>query len=516
MGILEKSLLLKVVFLIGLAFCNPSMMIWSRNPNQEFRGVWMQTIYQGQYKTMDKEEMEDYFVHILDKMSGLGINAIIFQVRPEADAFYNSKYEPWSRHLTGVQGMPPEEEWDPMEFLIAECHKRNMEFHAWINPFRVQADSAIPLSSNHIYYKHPEWFVKYGKGVYFDPGMPQSRNFCAKVVEDIVTRYDVDAIHIDDYFYPYPVKGEEFPDEHSFKLYGEKQGLNENQKDDWRRENINRLIQKLFITIKKKKPWVRFGVSPFGIYRNESKEKRNGGSETSGLQCYDDLYADVLRWDKEMYIDYVVPQLYWRIGHKVADYEVLLYWWNKNIKNAHLYIGQSVVSTPQTGENAMKGFQEMVQKLELADGEKHVKGNCYWSYIDLVDNSNHICPLLTERHQGKALVSSYEHLCEEIPDRVQGLETKIRSGKRYLVWEKNVPNPDKEGSVGRVVKYAVYRFPSGKRVNVKSEGALIAITKKNYYALPTEKAGSKYTYVVVAGNRVNRVSKKLAKTKVVF
>lgn len=290
------------------------------HPKREFRAAWIQAV-NGQFRGMSAQKMQQVLISQLNSLQGAGINAIIFQVRPEADALYQSAIEPWSRFLTGEQGKAPDVWWDPMQFMIDECHKRCMEFHAWINPYRVKTTLKSRLAPNHIYYRHPEWFVTYGDQLYFDPALPENRRHILNVVKDIVQRYDIDAIHMDDYFYPYPVKGLPFPDDASFARYG---GGFDNR-DDWRRSNVNVLIRELHQQIRSVKPWVKFGISPFGIYRNQSSDPL--GSRTRGLQNYDDLYADVLLWAREGWIDYNIPQVYWHIGHPAADYATLVEWW---------------------------------------------------------------------------------------------------------------------------------------------------------------------------------------------
>lgn len=213
--------------------------------------------------------MRKDFIRKLNYLQKCGINAIIFQVRPEADAFYKSDIEPWSRFYTGRQGLAPAGDFDVTAFLIEECHKRNMEFHAWLNPYQASTAGNTRFADSHIYNKHPEWFVTYNKQILFDPGLPESRQFICRVVRDIVSRYDIDAIHMDDYFYPYPVAGMPFPDDKSFQKYGLNKGYKVSQRAEWRRENVNKLIREIKRTILLSKPWVRFGISPFGIYRNK-------------------------------------------------------------------------------------------------------------------------------------------------------------------------------------------------------------------------------------------------------
>ena len=321
---MAKYLRLLLILLLGaVTSCKTTRQIpqqpTGKEAKREFRGAWIQTAFQGEYKDMTPAQMRKDFIRKLDYLQKCGINAIIFQVRPEADAFYKSDIEPWSRFYTGRQGLAPAGDFDVMAFLIEECHKRNMEFHAWLNPYRASTAGNTRFADSHIYNKHPEWFMTYNKQILFDPGLPESRQFICRVVRDIVSRYDVDAIHMDDYFYPYPVAGMPFPDDKSFQKYGLNKGYKASQRADWRRENVNTLIREIKRTILLSKPWVRFGISPFGIYRNKKSTPDGSGSNTNGLQNYDDLYADVTRWVKEGWIDYNIPQIYWEIGHPAAD-----------------------------------------------------------------------------------------------------------------------------------------------------------------------------------------------------
>lgn len=237
----------------------------TRASQEEFRGVWLPTAWQSRYAEHTVEENKKQLIELLDVLQATGINAVIFQVRPQADAFYPSTLEPWSRHFTGRAGKAPSPEWDPLQFIIEQCHDRNMELHAWINPYRVTLSAQEKLPKEHLYYRKPELFVRYNGKLYFDPGLPAARAHILAVVDDIVARYDVDAIHLDDYFYPYPVQDEKFPDDASYSLYG-----NGMQRDEWRRYNVNQLISAMHeLLLHSSKPWVRLGISPFGIYRNK-------------------------------------------------------------------------------------------------------------------------------------------------------------------------------------------------------------------------------------------------------
>lgn len=320
------------------------------NPKREFRGAWLHVIGQTQWQNKTTAQAKQYIVDQFDKLQRAGCNAVIFQVRPTADAVYKSDLEPWSAWLTGRRGKAPNPEWDPMEFAVSEAHKRGMEFHAWLNPYRVTSSAKEVLPASHQSNKTPERFFRYNGQILFDPAYQENRDFICRVVSDILDRYDVDAIHIDDYFYPYPAPGKAIPDDASYRKFG-----NGMPRNDWRRHNVDLLIEQMHRTIKEKKPWVRFGVSPFGIWRNRKSDPR--GSESSGLQNYDDLYADVLLWAKNGWIDYLAPQLYWNLDTQAAPSRKLVKWWNDNASGVDVYIGQDVKRTmdmpdPQ-GANAM-------------------------------------------------------------------------------------------------------------------------------------------------------------------
>ena len=350
----------------------------------EFRGVWIASVDNIDWplKGMtDPDSQQVEFIRQLDMHKSNGMNAVIVQVRPAADAFYPSPFEPWSQRLTGVQGKPPSPYYDPLEFMINETHKRGMEFHAWCNPYR--ADFKIGASSiapNHVTKIHPEWFLEYGDKKYFDPASKEVQKFLVKVVADIVQRYDVDAIHMDDYFYPYRIAGKEFPDEASYKR--SKTNLD---KEDWRRSNVDTIIKMLAVAIKKEKPWVQFGISPFSVWRNKDKDPR-GSDSKAGQTNYDDLYADILLWLKEKWVDYVAPQLYLEIGHDKIDYAKMLEWWSKNSYGRNLYIGLAIY---RSGSNAAwRNPNELPNQIKLLRKYPNVQGSIYFSSKSFNNNPN--------------------------------------------------------------------------------------------------------------------------------
>lgn len=461
------------------------------NPKREFRGAWMHTVYQPQYSEKGTTELQRYLVDQLDKLQAAGVNAILFQVRPSADAFYPSQLEPWSRFLT-KGGKAPSPYWDPLQFMIDECHKRGMELHAWLNPYRVTTTAKEKLAPGHLYYKEPKRFVRY-KGdnkLYFDPGLPENREFIEVVVMDIVERYDVDGIHFDDYFYPYPANGKDFPDDASYAKYGK--GM---KRGDWRRQNVNLLIEGIHKRIADSdKPWVRFGVSPFGIWRNKKSDPR--GSDTNGLQNYDALFADVLLWAREGWIDYQLPQLYWQLEHKLASTQVLAEWWNENAEGRHMYFGQDVSNIMKHHDLApSKEKTQLRHKVKLSRSLPNVQGNCWWPGYTITANLGGVADSLKQDLQSTiALVPEYPWIKNHRPRSPKSV--KMRDGR--LSWR-----PSKiKGKTNDVVRYVIYRFDSKDDADFDNAGAIVAITPDTSY-LPTCDG----VYYVTALNRVNNESK---------
>lgn len=496
-----KSLLCVFFLLLMAGGVFAQVQTGSAYPKREFRAAWIQSV-NGQFRGMPTEKLKQNLIGQLNSLQKAGINAIIFQVRPEADALYASRLEPWSRFLTGVQGKAPEPYWDPMQFMIDECHKRGMEFHAWINPYRTKTTLKSELAPNHVYNIHPEWFVTYGDQLYFDPALPESRRHICMVVSDIVSRYDVDVIHMDDYFYPYPIKGKDFPDDASFARFGG--GFS--NKGDWRRSNVNVLIKKLHETIREIKPWVKFGVSPFGIYRNESSDPL--GSKTKGLQNYDDLYADVLLWAREGWIDYNIPQIYWHIGHPVADYETLVKWWARNTENRPLFIGQSVMNTVQNADPKNPSINQLPRKMALQRAYQTIGGSCQWSASAVVENvGKYRDALIAEYHKYPALPPVFDFIDNEAPAKVRKMKPVWTEDGYILFWTA----PKYKEEMNRAVQYVVYRFNDKEKVNIDDPSHIVAITRDNFYKLPYEDGKTKYRYVVTALDRLHNESKSVGK-----
>lgn len=367
-----------------------AVQVTGTTADQELRGVWVATVSNINYPSapsVDPETLKNEAVTILDNAKSYGMNAVFLQVRPTADALYKSKYFPWSRFLTGTQGTAPNNDFDPLEFWITEAHKRGMELHAWINPYRVTkrgpgetAPDPSALALNNPARINPNWIIKYSDGnYYFDPGIPEVRKLVMNGVLEIVENYNVDGIHFDDYFYP----GKDFKDSTTFSKYGSTY----KNRDDWRRDNVNILISDLSKTIKATGKKLDFGISPFGIWANKSSNPL--GSITNGSESYNEHYADTLKWVKDGLLDYIAPQLYWNIGYSAADYSKLLTWWSNAVTgtNVKLYIGQAAYRTGNSStSSAWYGISEIDRQLRLNSATSAVKGSIFYSYNSLSDN----------------------------------------------------------------------------------------------------------------------------------
>lgn len=375
------------------ALCLCSLFFVGTRAEITFRGAWIATVanidWPSEQATGDTELQKQEMLFLLDSLESIGINAIIFQVRPTADALYKSDYEPSSHWLTGKQG--DSLTWDPLEWTIEEAHLRHMEVHVWLNPYRVnlaKTDTSM-ICANHVWREHPEWFWCYNKQWYFDPGLDITREWICTVVADIVDRYAIQAIHMDDYFYPYPVGKLQLPDTKTFEKYP--RGFTDIR--EWRRDNVNRAIEEIHRTIKECKPEVQFGISPFGVWRNASVDS-TGSQTQAGITNYDDLYADIRLWIKKGWIDYVLPQLYWEIGKKVADYEVLAHWWANEVKgtNCQLYIGMAPYKLEGAKSTTAWGNgNEIERQMRLNRTIPEITGECFYSTRPLLRNPRGVC-----------------------------------------------------------------------------------------------------------------------------
>ncbi len=347
---------------------------------REFRGVWVATVANIDWPSkpgLPVQQQQAELISILDRMQSLNLNALVLQVRPAGDAFYASSIEPWSGWLTGTQGVAPSPYYDPLEFAVNEAHKRNIELHAWFNPYRAKSPGRGNLTPNHMANQFPQYAYQYGDLLWMDPGAKEVQDRTYSVIMDVVRRYDVDGIHLDDYFYPYPKDGISFPDSRTYSAYKAAGGTM--SLGDWRRENVNSLMRRLDQGIRSEKPNVKFGISPFGIYRPGQP------AGIVGLDQYNDIYADAKKWLQEGWVDYLAPQLYWRIDPPQQSYPALLNWWTQqNIKGRHIYAG-NYLSKLDGGSWSINEFKRQVD-ISRKFAPQNSLGNIFFSYKVFKEN----------------------------------------------------------------------------------------------------------------------------------
>ena len=464
------------------------------NTVREFRGAWIQCV-NGQFMGMSTADMQKTLTYQLDELQKDGANAIIFQVRPECDALYNSSIEPWSRFLTGEQGKAPSPYWDPLQWMIEQCHKRGMELHAWINPYRAKTKTTHVLSPKHIAHKRRDLVFEYDGQYILNPAYDENRQYICHVVGDILRRYDVDGLHIDDYFYPYPAAGCTIPDE---QLYRRNPGGHSNI-GDWRRYNVNLFMKEMHDTIRAVKPWVKFGVSPFGIYRNKKSDPN--GSDTRGLQNYDDLYADVLLWINNGWVDYCVPQIYWQIGHPTADYKTLIQWWDRNASARPLYIGEDVERTVKYKDDDNPNQHQMPAKYKLHDFANNVQGTVLWYAKAAVDNIGNYGKMLRNVYwRTPALQPLMPFISKKQPGKPRKVKMVWTSDGPMLFWTAPKTKSKSKDWASNAHQYAVY-----------CDGTLVAVTSDTFFKLPYVDGKTKHTYVVTSLNRIHNESKAVKK-----
>ncbi|TJY42563.1 hypothetical protein E5161_06825 [Cohnella pontilimi] len=469
-------------------------------PKRELRAAWIASVDNVDWPVkgvVTAEQQKQDFIAMLDELKNAGINAVIVQIKPTADAFYPSQYGPWSEWLTGEQGKDPG--YNPLAFMLEEVHKRNMEFHAWFNPYRISLQDRLDkLVPDHPARQHPDWVVSYGGRLYFNPGIPEAQEFIKAGIMEVVKNYDIDAVHFDDYFYPYPVAGVDFPDEATYRKYGS--GLA--NKADWRRENVNTFIRSVSESIKHEKSYVKFGISPFGIWKNKSQDP--AGSETNGLSSYDAIYADSKKWVEQEWIDYITPQIYWYMGYSPAAYDKLLEWWSQVTQgtNVQLYSGKAAYRIGSA--EAWLNPDEMPNQISYDRNFEQVKGSIYFSTQSILANLLGFTDRLkNEFYRYPALVPAMPHLDAVAPD-APALKKAIRKTAGVeIVWE--------HAAASDTAYYAVYRFDAESPVNTDDATKLLATVRKNTdsrqtYIDQSAAEGGSYTYVVTAVDRIHNES----------
>jgi uncharacterized lipoprotein YddW (UPF0748 family) len=472
---------------------------------RELRAVWIASVTNIDWpskKGLSIEKQKQEFTKLLDEAEKMGMNAVVVQVKPTADAFYPSKYGPWSEYITGTQGKNPG--YDPLAFMIDEAHKRNLEFHAWFNPYRISMNhtNIKRLSADHPARKHQNWVKSYGGKLYYNPGVPEVKKFIIDGILEVVKNYDIDGVHMDDYFYPYKVKGKDFPDSAEYKKYGKGKFKTV---ADWRRNNVNQLVRDLNMAIKKEKSYVKFGISPFGVWRNIAKDS-TGSKTTAGLSNYDDLYADTREWIRKGYIDYITPQIYWNIGYKPAAYDILLDWWIKETKGKpiHLYIGQAAYKINNDASLAWKNREEYPKQLYLNCQYDTVMGSMHFSMKDLNRNPLGIKNRLTnDLYKQPALIPTMPWL-DNIAPQQPNLKSAARTMNGTELFIEDHPlNQDS-------TYYAIYRFEGDSNESIEESVRLVKSIRKTgkeqSFLDQTAEAGKKYTYLITSLDRLHNES----------
>jgi len=481
-----------------------------QHPLAEMRGVWIATVANIDWPSqpgLSPERQRAEFDSLLDVSKAMGMNAVFVQVRPAGDAFYKSPNIPWSRFLSGRQGVAPgDSTYDPLQYMIEAAHKRHLEFHAWFNPYRATFDlDTSNLAPNHPLRSLPparkaQWFFRYGNKYYFQPGNPLVIKHLVNAIRDVVLRYDVDGIHFDDYFYPYKEKGESIDDYNMFA--SDPRGLT--NVDDWRRSNINTLVEEVSKSIKGLKPYVKFGISPFGVWRNLDKDP-DGSDTRASITAYDDQYADVRLWLKNGWIDYVAPQLYWSIGYSPADYAKLVDWWSRHTYGKQLYIGHAAykINNNAVDPNWYQSDQ-ISRQVALNRTNPNVQGSIFYSMKPLLRN-----PLGVQDSLKRSLfntpalmpaIASLSKIPPATPQicRVQGTPSTVK-----LAWHVcDILSGDEMPHY-----FGIFRFRGEALGNFNDPRNLLIITpfySDNWiYEDQTAIVGEYYTYVVVAYNRAN-------------
>ncbi len=462
---------------------------------RQLRGMTITTVTNMDWPSrpgLDAETAKTEYRAWLDLAQRLNLNAVFVHIRPSGDALWPSQFAPWSQWLTGrTDGQGPG--WDPLRFMVEETHARNLEFHAWFNPYRASPGGDVnQLPPNHPLRQHPEWAVVYPVGstasrLYYNPGIPDARHFVEDAMLEAVERYDLDAVFFDDYFYPYPSARQDFADEATFAQYG----AGFASKGDWRRNNVNLLVQEMSQRIKALKPWVKFGVSPFGIWRNAATDPL--GSPTRGLQSYDEIYADSRLWVKRQWLDYVIPQLYWHLGFEPADYAKLVPWWSKVVAgtSVQLYVALGDYRVGQKG--AWSDPAELDRQLAFNRGYP-VRGTVHFSARDLrADRLGSVTRYREAHYAGPALVPTMAHLPSSAPTAPTTAAVRHNAaGMITLTWRSEA------GAVG----FAIYR------VDETGDGpaSLVATTRstgrsEQVWVDRTTLPGRSYSYCVTALDR---------------
>lgn len=495
----------KPLEVVNTSVPTPEELFVINHPKRELRSAWVTTFVNLDWPSkrgLNSAQQKAEFVKIIDEFEENSINAVIGQVRAASDAFYKSKLSPWSEWLTGTQGKAPDNDFDPLAFMVNECHSRNMEFHAWFNPFR--AVSHIRFSSvadDHITKKKPEWFFQYGNTVYFNPGIPEVRAHICEIVREVVRNYDIDGVHFDDYFYPYTIAGQKIPDEKEFKKYA--RGCE--SLADWRRDNINLLVQEVNQVIKAEKAHVKFGISPYAVWRNKDQDPE-GSFTKSGQTSYDNLYCDTKLWIEQDWIDYVAPQLYGGTNSKYTNFNHLVNWWTDKAYDRHIYLGHAIYKLDKNYKYGF-GTDELVKQVEIGRQNNKVNGSIYFRAKAFLSNHRNFKEQMVKSvYKYPSLVPPMTWIDSVAPGSPSKLKAKFKDSSIALKWKA----PKYQQTSDSAAYYVVYRFNEGEEINTKLSNKIISIQKLNTYIDTTVSTSNCYKYVVTAVDRLHNESTEFA------
>ncbi len=385
-----------------------------------------------QSPTVSAATLQADFKSQLYRLRQAGINTLFVQVRPAGDAIYPSKYAPWSEWLTGAQGKAPVSDFDPLAFMVETAHAQGVELHAWVNPYRVAMTlDSTNFAPGHLFQQHPEWVRTYAGRRYLDPGLPEVRAHLGEVIDELLANYDLDGLHFDDYFYPYPQAGTPFPDQEAYRRYGGGRGL-----EDWRRENVNTFVAETHRRVKAAKPWVHFGISPFGVWRNRSQDPVLGSATRASVSSYDDLYGDALAWARAGTVDYLLPQLYWSMEYAPASYRTLANWWAVNTPRAiALYAGHAAYKVGNNADEAWDSLEELPRQVALNQQLPAMKGSVYFSTKSLLLNPAGLAQRMADLYPTPALLPARKAPAPVTPLKVKVYKPKRTDKGMLVVWE---------------------------------------------------------------------------------
>ena len=471
-------------------------------PKRELRGAWIATVANIDYPADRSSSCSAKVAElrmIFERLKSAGINTVFFQVRTECDALYKSEIEPWSYWLTGKQGHAPDTLFDPLSIAIEEAHKYGMEIHAWLNPFRsVKTVDEYEVSDKHISKTHPEWILRFKDLKMLNPGIPEVREYILSVIDDIISRYDVDGIHFDDYFYPY---GPRITNEDTAAFKANPRGFA--NVEYWRRDNVNSLIASVGKLIKSKNPAIKFGIAPFGIVKNSY-------AGTSAFESYYNIYCDPVAWINSKSVDYVLPQIYWEIGHKKADFKKIITWWSSIKTDRHIYAGHFASSYLNPKYSLSEN--ELENQIDLVRSKRGIKGSVFFSAKTIIYNWKHFADtLMYTKYMYPALVPVMNWKGLNYPAAPKEGRYQYDSTSIKLSWE----CPTAKSNADSVYQFVVYKFNPTEQINLDNAVYIKAILPSSQNTFTDEGGYGDYKYIITSLNRAKVESKEYLKINVV-